>query len=210
MGWHCPPDTDTDTGFKIQSLVVWGWARYLLVTETLHNMKRYKWAGKKPFYFFETLRPEWDSNPWSLTSQAGSFNHCTRALAGKGTRTNPFHCYVVLSIEHKTTIISAVNFSQPFVRVRRATANSSNVKLIALEALHLLRWYDIELDHGFDVTIKILFSEPQWKTGGSVIAPPPQCLFHPLYSNAKPQLPNFNRALSSNFQAFFIPLYRFS
>ena len=41
--WHCPPDT----GFKIQTLEVWGRARYLSVTEAPHNTEFYAWMGKK-------------------------------------------------------------------------------------------------------------------------------------------------------------------
>ena len=33
LRWHCPPDT----GFEIRALAVWGWARYLSVTEAPHN-----------------------------------------------------------------------------------------------------------------------------------------------------------------------------
>ena len=35
-------------------------------------------CGEETFCFFETLRPEWDTNTRSPTFQAGSFNHCTR------------------------------------------------------------------------------------------------------------------------------------
>ena len=48
--WHCPPDT----GFEIQTLEVWGRARYLLVTEAPQNTKFYEWMGKKHFCLFET------------------------------------------------------------------------------------------------------------------------------------------------------------
>ena len=48
--WHCPPDT----GFEIQTLEVWGRARYLSVTEDPHNTKFYKWMAKKQFCFFQT------------------------------------------------------------------------------------------------------------------------------------------------------------
>ena len=33
--WHCPPDA----GLEIRTLVVWGRARYLLVTEAPHNIE---------------------------------------------------------------------------------------------------------------------------------------------------------------------------
>ena len=48
--WHCPPDT----GFEIQTLEVWGQARYLSVTEARHNTEFYEWMGKKYFCFFQT------------------------------------------------------------------------------------------------------------------------------------------------------------
>ena len=41
--WHCPPDT----GFEIQTLEVWGWARYLSVTEAQHNTEFYEWMGRR-------------------------------------------------------------------------------------------------------------------------------------------------------------------
>ena len=50
--WHCPPDT----GFEIQTLAVWGRARYLPVTEALHNTEFYEWMEKKHFCFFQTAK----------------------------------------------------------------------------------------------------------------------------------------------------------
>ena len=50
VSWHCPPDT----GFEIQTLEVWGRARYLSVTEAPHNTEFYEWMGKKHFYFLQT------------------------------------------------------------------------------------------------------------------------------------------------------------
>ena len=43
--WHFPPDT----GFEIQTLEVWGRARYLSVTEAPHNTKFYEWMGNVSF-----------------------------------------------------------------------------------------------------------------------------------------------------------------
>ena len=50
LRWHWPPDT----GFKIRALAVWGRARYLSVTEALHNTNFHTWMGKKRFCFFQT------------------------------------------------------------------------------------------------------------------------------------------------------------
>ena len=77
MRRHCPPET----GFDIWVLVVRGRARYVSVTEAPHNIDFLGVNGEEIFYFFETWRPEWVSNPWSSTFQAGSFNHCTGAPA---------------------------------------------------------------------------------------------------------------------------------
>ena len=47
--WHCPPDT----GSEIQTLEVWGRARYLSVKEASHNTEFYEWMGQKHFCFFQ-------------------------------------------------------------------------------------------------------------------------------------------------------------
>ena len=47
--WDCPPDT----GFEIQTLEVWGRARYPSVTEAPHNTEFYEWMGKKHFCFIQ-------------------------------------------------------------------------------------------------------------------------------------------------------------
>ena len=60
-------------------LAVWGRARYLSITEALHNIESLRVSGGETFCFCETWRPEWGSNPSSPIFQAGSFNHCTRA-----------------------------------------------------------------------------------------------------------------------------------
>ena len=38
----------------MQTVEVWGRARYLSVTEALHNTEFYEWMGKKHFGFFQT------------------------------------------------------------------------------------------------------------------------------------------------------------
>ena len=43
LRWHCPPDT----GFQIRALTDWGRARYLSVTEALHNTDFHRWMGEK-------------------------------------------------------------------------------------------------------------------------------------------------------------------
>ena len=52
--WHCPPDPR----FEIQTLKVWGRARYLSVTEF------YEWMGKKHFGFFQTA----ETGKWTMSS----------------------------------------------------------------------------------------------------------------------------------------------
>ena len=48
----------------------------------LHSIfNLYEWAGKKHFVSLKLGRPDLGSNLWSLTSQAGSFDLCTRAPA---------------------------------------------------------------------------------------------------------------------------------
>ena len=66
------------TGFEIRALAAWNWACYLSAREAPHNILFSRMSGED-FFFFETWRPEWGSNPRSSTFQAGSFNHCTRA-----------------------------------------------------------------------------------------------------------------------------------
>ena len=70
MWWHCRPET-----------AVWGRARYLSFTEAPHNIESLRGSGEETFFLFETWRPEWGSSWRSPILQAGSFNHCTRALA---------------------------------------------------------------------------------------------------------------------------------
>ena len=72
-----------------QVLAGWGQARYLSVTETVHNTE-YEWAGKKQAYcFFYTWMSEQETNPRPLVFKAGSFNHCTRAIAQYTVYFNP-------------------------------------------------------------------------------------------------------------------------
>ena len=70
---YCTPDT----WFEIRALAVWGRARYFSVTKAPHNIKCLRVSREESSCFFETWRPEWGSNPRSLTFQAGSFNHPT-------------------------------------------------------------------------------------------------------------------------------------
>ena len=56
--WHGPPDT----GFYIQTLEVWGRARYLSATEAPHNTEFYEWIGKKHFLFLSNRRDR-ETNP---------------------------------------------------------------------------------------------------------------------------------------------------
>ena len=77
-----PPDTK----FEIRALAGGGRARYLSITETPHNIKSLWVSGEETFCFLGTWRPEWGSNPRSLTFQAGNFNYCTRAPALGWTR----------------------------------------------------------------------------------------------------------------------------
>ena len=72
---HCPPDT----GFEIQTLEFWVWARYLSVTDAPQNTEFHEWMGEKHFSFFltaETGKP----NPNSSVKGSGA-NHYPRALA---------------------------------------------------------------------------------------------------------------------------------
>ena len=78
-GWMRWPD-DTTLQTQDSKFGPWGLARYLSVTEVPHNNKYLRVSGEETFCFFETWRPEWGSNPWSPTFQAGRFNHCTMAL----------------------------------------------------------------------------------------------------------------------------------
>ena len=52
LRWHCPPDTGIDT----RALAVWGRARYLSVTEALHNTFTRGW-GRNIFVSFKPPRP---------------------------------------------------------------------------------------------------------------------------------------------------------
>ena len=72
--WHCTPDT----GFDIQTLEVWGRARYLSVTEAPHDTKFYEWMGKKHFCFFQTV----ETRKQTLNSRVkgSGANHYPREL----------------------------------------------------------------------------------------------------------------------------------
>ena len=41
-----------------------------------HNIESLRVSGEEACCFFENLRPEWGSNPWSSTFQAENFNIC--------------------------------------------------------------------------------------------------------------------------------------
>ena len=71
-----PPSTH-----RIRALAVWGRARSLSVTEAPYNTESLRVSGEETFCFFEAWTPEQGANPRSLTFQAGSFSHCTRAPA---------------------------------------------------------------------------------------------------------------------------------
>ena len=75
LRWHCPPDT----GFEIRALAVWGWARYLSVTEAPHNTNFHTWMGKKQFCFFQTAETG-NRTPDSGVKGSGA-NHYPRAPA---------------------------------------------------------------------------------------------------------------------------------
>ena len=73
LRWHCPPDR----GFEIRALAVWGRARYLSVTEALHNTEFYTWMGKKHFCFFQTTETgDWTPN---FSVKDSGDNHYPRA-----------------------------------------------------------------------------------------------------------------------------------
>ena len=60
-------------------MAVWGWARYLSVTEAPPNIESLRVSGEETLCFFETWMPERGSDSRSPTFQAGSFNHYTMA-----------------------------------------------------------------------------------------------------------------------------------
>ena len=78
MRWDWPKD-------EIKALALWGRVRYLSFTEVLHNMESSRVSGEETFCFFDTWRPEWDSNPQLPIFQAGSFNHCNSTAAAGGS-----------------------------------------------------------------------------------------------------------------------------
>ena len=141
MRWHCP----LDTGFEIRALVVWGRACYPSVTEAPHNFESFQVTREDTFliYIFEAWRPEWDSNPWSPTFQAGSFSHCTRASAEEGAMTNPFDCYViVLSIE--SSIIWAVTLTLSSRNLPLSSSFTTSRELLSqFSTCSGWRWFDV-------------------------------------------------------------------
>ena len=75
MRWHC----NSDTGFKIRAVAVWGRARYFSVTEAPHNTDFQTWMGKKHFYFFQAAETG-NRAPNSGVKGSGA-NHYPRAPA---------------------------------------------------------------------------------------------------------------------------------
>ena len=63
----------------MQTLEVWGQARYLSVTETHHNTELYEWMGKKHFSFFHTA----ENGKWTPNSsvKGSGANHYPRVPA---------------------------------------------------------------------------------------------------------------------------------
>ena len=68
---HCPPDT----GFEIQTLVVWGRARHFSVKEASRNTEFYVWMGGK--HFFQTAETGKRTPAWSVKGRGA--NHHPRA-----------------------------------------------------------------------------------------------------------------------------------
>ena len=64
--WHCPPDT----WFEIQTLEVWGQARYLSVTEAPHNTGFYEWMGQN------ILAPPSKFSQWQVASKHHTSTQC--------------------------------------------------------------------------------------------------------------------------------------
>ena len=92
LRWHCPPDT----GFKIRALAVWGWARYLSVTEAPHNTDFNTWMGKKHFLFLSNRRDR-EPNP-ELVKGSGA-NHYPRAPAPFYMRQARYY-YIIYMYSH--------------------------------------------------------------------------------------------------------------
>ena len=86
VGWHCPPDTE----FEIQTLEVWGRARYLSVTEALHNTEFYAWMGKKHFCFL-------------LTAETGKQTP-NSSVKGSGANHYPLLFFSIISVQHLITL----------------------------------------------------------------------------------------------------------
>ena len=80
MRWHCPPKTE----FEIRAWAVWGWARYLSVTDASNNIESLQVSGEETFCFFETCMPEQGLKSQSPTFQAGSFFSITILFISNG------------------------------------------------------------------------------------------------------------------------------
>ena len=63
----------------------------------IQNIEYLRVSEEETFGFFETWMPERDSKPLSPTSQAGSFNHCTRAPALHKIKSNT-DFYKIISV----------------------------------------------------------------------------------------------------------------
>ena len=120
---------------KIRTLAVWGRTRYLSVTEALHNIESLRVSGEETFSFFETWRSERGSNPRSLTFQAGSFNHGTRAP----THNAQYTTYSIASIVPYFKL--KLNSLEKIFAVEKASAQAfstaENVELLGLYPIHI-------------------------------------------------------------------------
>ena len=80
ISWTGPGEPPEDGEMNEMTLL----ARHRMWNSSLtspHNKASSRVNGEETYCFFETWRQEWDSNPRSLTFQAGGFDHCTRAPA---------------------------------------------------------------------------------------------------------------------------------
>ena len=103
--WHCRPDT----GFEIETLEVWGRARYLSVTEDPHNNEFYEWMGKKHFCFFQTA--ETGIRTPNSSVKGSSDNHYPRAPTLNSLTTQaPGHQHITFSSRCFTTMSYVVDF----------------------------------------------------------------------------------------------------
>ena len=92
--WHCPPDT----GFEIQSLEVWGRARYLSVTKAPHNTE---FDGEETFSFLSN-RQAWETNPeaWKAAVLTTTLGPPPMVIT-----VDPFGKTVVVSVSERCDVI---------------------------------------------------------------------------------------------------------